>query len=72
MNKIKILKILNPVLFILIMVQILGGFLLDKGIIETGWELHRNLPYFLGVLIILHLYLNWGWVAMSYFKKNKK
>lgn len=72
MNKQLILKILNPVLFILVGVQILGGFLLNRGIIENGWGVHRNLPYLIGVFVIFHLYLNWGWITVNYLKKKKK
>jgi hypothetical protein len=70
MNKMTALKIINPVLFVLVFAQIINGLLLENGIIESGWGLHRTLPWVIGAFVIVHLSLNWPWVKISYLRKK--
>ena len=71
MNKVKILKALNPVLFLLLLSQMATGLLifLDAG--EAFTTVHLITGGCLVLVGIAHLTLNWNWVAMQYFRKGK-
>ena len=73
MNRNVMLKILNPLLGLLMLNQILTGFLAD--------ELFRLSPNAFGILhegggivltvgILLHVVLNWAWIKATYLKKR--
>jgi hypothetical protein len=63
LNKARALKILNPVLAFLFIVQIASGLF---GIAYQG---HRALGLLLVAVIGTHLFLNWGWVRANLFKR---
>ncbi|HTY08681.1 MAG TPA: hypothetical protein VMF29_05910 [Candidatus Edwardsbacteria bacterium] len=70
MNKVKALKILNPIVALLFLAQMVSALL----ILLAG---DAFIPAHLiggGCLVlagIAHLVLNWGWVKMQYFKKQR-
>jgi hypothetical protein len=35
------------------------------------YRVHNILAYALVGLIIVHLYLNWGWITLTFFKRKK-
>ncbi len=72
----KILRILNPILFICFLVTAIGMLLYKlPGRYQYSEEM-VNLHTWFGtaffVLAILHLYLNWAWIRMNIFKRKPK
>jgi heme A synthase len=61
MNKIRALRILNPILAILLFLQILSG------LIPTflSYQAHRTLGILFAAGVILHLILNWNWIRAN-------
>jgi hypothetical protein len=74
MNKVKWLKVLNPILFISLVVQIVTSIMIVMRLfmskINAILEIHENNGIFLIVLIVGHLFLNWGWVKSTFFSKK--
>lgn len=74
MNRFRVLRTLNPLLFVIAIVQPLTGviFILSpiRFLAERGWLflLHRINGLLLAVLIVVHVVLNWGWVKANIFK----
>jgi EamA domain-containing membrane protein RarD len=62
-----LLKIVNPVLLVLLGLQILTGAL--AGTVSFTMPLHRVLWMVLLCTALVHLLLNWGWVHANVFKK---
>ncbi len=70
MNRNKALKVVNAVLFVLIINQMVGGFFywgISHELFQWG---HKRAGMLLAVVIAVHLGLNWNWVKTSYFKIN--
>lgn len=72
MNKVKLLKYVNPVLFLVILAQFVLLFLSEK--IEISWysDFHHYNGYAIGLLAVMHIYLNMSWFRNTYFKKKKR
>jgi hypothetical protein len=70
MNRVKWLKVVNAVLFILILWQALTGLARDSIPQEVFEILHPTGGLVLVVFAMIHLYLNWGWVKSVYFEKT--
>jgi len=66
-NKVKILKALNLILFLLFLLQAATGLLMAAG---AGGAFLVHVAG--GICLVLagaaHLALNWGWVRMQYLK----
>ena len=69
MKKNTALKIVNPVLFILIIYQVVTGFSRMKLSHETFEVLHEGGGMILAVLVIVHIILNFNWIKANYFHK---
>jgi hypothetical protein len=71
----KWLKIINPILFLLMLIQAVTG-LGQRYAGQDVFILFRRIHFPNGVLLVLffgaHLYLNWGWIKMNFFKPKKK
>ena len=62
-----------PILALLILNMAVTGLIGPDRIGEERYELVHVYPgYFLVVMIIVHVILNWGWIKTHYFKKNVK
>lgn len=70
MNKNKMLKIINTVLAVLFLTQVLSGFLHDYIPGDIFEIVHEGGAVLLVFFLGLHIYLNWGWVKSSFFKKS--
>jgi hypothetical protein len=72
-NKQKTLKWLNVALLVLFAVQAVTGVLAFTGLLEDA-EVAGEIHEFAGLAMILagatHLWLNWGWVKLNFFKKR--
>ena len=68
MDKNVVLKVVNPALAILMLNQPFSGLL----IAVTDWDFFEGLHVGGGILLVLmavvHLMLNWRWVATNFFK----
>jgi high-affinity K+ transport system ATPase subunit B len=64
----KLLKYLNPVLFIVAVIQIWTALVIFFGHDEGLIELHVKNGFLLIVLILIHFSLNFGWVKAQIFK----
>lgn len=66
MDKTKLLKFVNPVLFVSAAIQIITGVLialhLTGGGSEAVFEIHEHNGFIFAGLVIIHIYLNWEWV----------
>ncbi len=74
MNKQKFLKVVNPILGLMLTIQILGmtfGRMLPIDP-ELRFGFHKWNGWALGVVMIVHISLNWSWVKANYFTKKKK
>lgn len=67
-----ILKILNPLLFIAVALQLAG--VIAQKIMFADWlfEMHKFVGYSVFALVILHIVFNWNWIKNNFFKKVKK
>jgi len=66
MSKIAALRILNPAMAVLIVVQAVSGLLPSL----IPYEVHRTVGIALVPCVGLHLYLNWGWVRVNILKRR--
>jgi hypothetical protein len=76
MDKAKMLKVLNPILFLCILIQ--GLSVLIKSV--TGYNnytdilinVHTYNGYVFFGLLLFHLYLNWTWIKTNILRIKKK
>jgi len=71
MDKTKLLKMVNPVLFISAVIQIITSILIFSGLLRSKEvaELHEYNGIVFIVLVLIHIYLNWGWVKSQILKR---
>lgn len=77
MDKANLLKIVNPLLFISLVIQALTGmiaalhlFMSNPKLFEALMELHEYNGFVFVLLAGTHLYLNWGWVKAQIIGKR--
>jgi protein-S-isoprenylcysteine O-methyltransferase Ste14 len=72
MDKNAVLKVINPALALLVLNQPFSAFLMAV----TGWDLFESLHVGGGILLVsaavVHLMLNWRWVASNFLKSTAK
>jgi thiosulfate reductase cytochrome b subunit len=71
MRKNKLLKIVNPIMFILIVLQIVTAILMEVTGDSTFREIHEINGFLLVIFIIVHLSLNWSWIKANFLKSRK-
>ncbi len=64
------LKVLNPILGVLLVSQIATGLFGASIPYETFETVHEGGGILLGVVVVLHVILNWNWIRASYFRKG--
>ncbi|MFP4393548.1 MAG: hypothetical protein ACOC43_13970 [Desulfohalobiaceae bacterium] len=64
----RLLVYLNPILFLLAVFQISSGILMGR--FFQLYSLHQTNGYLLGLVILLHIFLNWNWIKMNYLGKR--
>lgn len=67
--KSKWLRILNPILGLAFIFQISVGFSGDFIPIGNFERLHETGAIILLVCVIVHIYLNWQWIKVNYFRR---
>ncbi|MDO9069674.1 MAG: hypothetical protein Q7W05_14625 [Deltaproteobacteria bacterium] len=70
MNKQKTLKWLNLALFLLLILQMLSGVAALFGLGASSLALHIYAGLAMFIVVLAHLWLNWGWVKLNFFKKR--
>jgi len=74
MNKAKLLKIVNPILFISFVVQIVTSIMLVMHLfmskIKDILEIHEHNGMLFIILIFVHFFLNWSWIKSTFFSKG--
>lgn len=70
MQKMKLLKLINPVLLLLALGQILSGFLLRFAPTSGLYIYHAGNGFALGLVLLGHLILNWAWVKSTYLPRR--
>lgn len=69
--KFKLLKILNPALFLLVLIQGISVLMIKTGFAhEWLMEFHEFNGYAILILIAAHLFLNWNWIKANIFPKK--
>ena len=63
------LKIVNPILFILIINQLMTGFFRMKLSRDTFVVLHERGAIVLACVVVVHIILNFNWIKANYFHK---
>jgi hypothetical protein len=74
MNKQITLKWLNLALFALFAVQAVTGVLAFTGLLENAevsGEVHEYAGLAMVVVVLAHLWLNWGWVKLNFLARKK-
>lgn len=71
----KLLKVVNPILFILIVIQIISGlgqYYARQDVFIFLRRIHLPNGILFVIFFIIHLYLNWGWIKINFFKPRSK
>ena len=69
MNKLTSLKILNPILFILLIYVASTGLGHDLIKAELFEKIHPGGGVLLIIAAVIHLFLNWGWIKSNLLKR---
>jgi hypothetical protein len=75
MTKIKLLKITNPLLVVIVVAQFVTAMLFTFFSNSISFEqvnaVHRICGYSFFVLAAVHVALNWSWIKSTFLKKKK-
>jgi hypothetical protein len=76
MDKTNLLKVVNPLLFISLVIQAVTGviaalhlFMSNPKLFEAIMELHEHNGFVFVSLAAIHLYLNWNWIRAQFLKR---
>lgn len=73
MNKMKLLKIVNPLIAVQFVLQVFSviALIFLSAVIpaEKAGKMHTVGGFVLIGLIIVHIFLNWNWIKTNFFKK---
>jgi len=69
MSRTNMLKYINPVIAIFIVSQLLSALFSDILPDEIFEAWHKTGGILLLIGVLLHLFLNWGWVKSTYLKR---
>ena len=70
-NKLKLLKIINPIIGILFLGQAISGIFHEMIPYEIFGKAHGTGGYLLVAGIIVHITLNWSWIQLNFLKPRK-
>ena len=74
MNKVKLLRAVNTLLFTSFIVQAATGIIMAFRIrvphMQTLFEVHEYNGFLLAALVLAHLMLNFGWIKANFFTKR--
>ena len=71
MKKTTALKIVNPIIGILFVVQAASGMFHELIPYEVFSTIHVPVGLLLTLSVVLHVYLNWTWIVTTFFVKNE-
>ena len=66
----KMLRIVNLLIFLVLVYQLSSGLFGESSGVRWFEESHNYTGIALGVLVIVHLILNWEWVKMQVKRKK--
>ena len=69
-GKLKTLKIVNPIIGLLFLLQAGTGIFHEVIPYEVFEKLHGTAGYLLAAGVITHVVLNWAWIQSNFFKKK--
>jgi hypothetical protein len=67
--RVKILKVLNPILLIAVAHQFMSG-LVPSLYGEWNYPIHQVGAYVILGFVLMHLALNWGWIRSTYLTRR--
>jgi hypothetical protein len=72
MDKMKLLKKLNPVLGLSFLLQAISVVFMVLGM-APGWlyKAHAINGMIFIIIVLVHITLNWSWIKVNFFKKNE-
>jgi hypothetical protein len=65
-----VLKVLNPIIALLILNQVFSALLHGALSNKLFEKIHETGGFLLFIGVVIHLFLNWGWVKATYLKKK--
>ena len=69
MTRTSVLKIVNPILWVLLLNQVMTALLHDMLPHEAYEILHEGGGIVLAIVALLHVVLNWNWVKTNFLRK---
>lgn len=74
LNKVLILRILNPLLFLVVLFQGFTVIAMKFFFSSLPWvgDVHEVVGYCLFALVLLHIVFNWDWIRSVLFRMKKK
>jgi len=64
------LKIVNPVMGLLLIMQFVTAIWASQSPGELPFELHEWGGWLLGACVVLHVILNWNWIKANFFPRK--
>lgn len=75
MLKMQLLKVINPILFIVFVTQVAMGLVMFFNLnfinLRRAFLIHKYNGLLLIFLWLIHITLNWSWVKATYFLRKK-
>jgi cytochrome b subunit of formate dehydrogenase len=72
MNKFKVLRIVNPLLILVFLIQAVTGiiftFVSNIPYVQLLAAIHKYNGVLMVVLVIIHVSMNWGWIKANILK----
>jgi high-affinity K+ transport system ATPase subunit B len=65
------LKTVNPVLFVVVVVQLLTVVIQAISYMSWVGTVHQFAGYSFFILVIIHIIFNWAWIKNNFFKKKQ-
>jgi hypothetical protein len=70
MKKASLLKIVNPIIGVLFLVQAGSGIFSGLIPYELFHIFHGPVGFLFTLFVVIHVYLNWSWIVTNFLKKK--
>jgi hypothetical protein len=71
-SNVKLLKIVNPILVILFIIQAGSGIFHEVIPFEVFEKVHGSIGYVFAAGVAVHFVLNWSWIKINFLKARSK